>query len=75
MLFLLLVSEGFNESRLSILTSVCKKLKISTNFTLDIPFRVEPKKFYTDTVSQDIFKACNIILSNVERRTIKINVI
>jgi hypothetical protein len=59
-------TEKANESRLSILTSVCKKLKISTNYNVSVPFRIEPKKFYTDTVSQDIFKACNIILSNIK---------
>lgn len=58
-------SEKTTQSRLSILTSVIKKLKFSSRFKQTIPLRIEPKKFYTETSSQSIFKACNIILSNI----------
>lgn len=59
-------SDKSIQTRLPILTSVIKKLKINSKFKQIIPLRIESKKFYTETSSQSIFKACNMILSNIK---------
>ena len=59
------------DARFPILISFIKKIKYTTQFFPDIPFRIESKKFYAETESQSIFKACDIILNNVEEGLIE----
>jgi len=65
--------EKQEDVRLSILISFIKKLKIISKFSQEIPFRIESKKFYTESSTQDIFKACSIILNNIEEGLMEYN--
>ena len=66
-------NESPEDARLSILISVIKKLKITSKFSQEIPFRIVSKKFYTESSTQDIFKACSIILNNIDEGLMEYN--
>jgi hypothetical protein len=65
--------EKSSETRLSILISLIKKIKLQSKYVQEIPFRIEAKKFYADSPTQDIFKACNIIINNIDEGLLEYN--
>ena len=54
------------QSRLSVLDTLLKNLNFTSKYTQIPSLKIKTKKFYTEASTQTIFKACNIILENIE---------